>query len=242
MNGKLFVSTCVLAVAPSFGIACGDEPKVVPPPPLPSVSTTVPAAAPVPATPVAAHAKAPAHHAQHEKASPHPAAAHVAKTSSQPAPRATSKPSASTPPALPSPSAPIAVAPPAAPAPPAAVAPAPAATKHVQVPSTPNVRVELPSGLQADLDADPRMQAWVNRVIAIADGCHAKNRSVQGTLQALITMHENDRPDADLQGMPGQLSGIVACATSALLSGNRMPLFTGREGTRYTVRMLFSAS
>ena len=250
MNGKLFVSTWLLAVAPSFGIACGDEPKPALPPPLPSVTATAPAAASAPA----AHAPAADHsllarpkvrydHVEHESAAPHMSAEHVAKAGSRAAPHANKqphaapKPTASVPPPLPVASAPAAAVPAAAPAAPPAVA-----AKRVQVPSTPNVRVELPSGLQSDLDADPRMQAWVNRVIAVADACHAQNRSVTGTLQAQVTMHENDRPGAELQGVPGQLSGIVACATSALLSGNRMPLFTGREGTRYTVRMVFSAS
>jgi hypothetical protein len=237
MNGKLFVSTWLLAVTPSFGIACGDEPKPVLPPALPSVTARAPAAA---STPAASHA--PAHHAQHEKAASHVSTEHPEKAGARAAPHASKqphapKPRASVPPPWPVASAPAAAVPAAAPAAPPGVA-----AKRVQVPSTPNVRVELPGGLQSELDADPRMQAWVNRVIAVADGCHARNRSVQGTLQALVTMHENDRPGAELQGMPGQLSGIVACATSALLSGDRMPLFTGREGTRYTVRMVFSAS
>jgi hypothetical protein len=114
----------------------------------------------------------------------------------------------------------------------------PALTKEVVVPRTPHVRAELPSGLQADLDADPRMQSWVNRVIDIADTCHAKDRSARGTIAARVTMHENERPDVDLRNLPGALSSVVACATGSLMR-TKMPLFTGREGSSYDVRIVF---
>jgi hypothetical protein len=114
----------------------------------------------------------------------------------------------------------------------------PANSKKVAVPRTANVHVEFPQGLQADLDADPRMQSWVDKVIAIVDGCHANNRGANGTISTRITMHENDRPDADILSLPGQLSSVVACATGSLMRV-KMPLFTGREGTRYDVRIVF---
>ncbi|MDB4972623.1 MAG: hypothetical protein JWN48_964 [Myxococcaceae bacterium] len=109
------------------------------------------------------------------------------------------------------------------------------------MPRTAHVHIELPSGLQADLDADPRMQSWVNRFVSIVDDCHARNRTAQGAVEALITMHENDRPDGTLRAVPAQLSPIVTCATFALMQV-KMPLFTGREGSRYTVRVIFDAS
>ena len=82
------------------------------------------------------------------------------------------------------------------------------------------------------------MQSWVEKVIAIVDGCHANDRSTKGTISTRITMHENDRPDADILSLPGQLSSVVACATGSLMRV-KMPLFTGREGTRYDVRIVF---
>jgi hypothetical protein len=113
-----------------------------------------------------------------------------------------------------------------------------ASAKKVVVPSTPNVHVDFPLGLQNDLNADPRMQAWVDKVIAIVDGCHAKNRSATGAISSRITMHENERPDADILALPAPLSSVVACATGSLMRV-KMPLFTGHEGTRYDVRIVF---
>lgn len=106
------------------------------------------------------------------------------------------------------------------------------------MPRTANVRIDFPAGLQADLDADPRMQTWVDKVVPIIDGCHGNNRAAKGTISTRITMHENERPDADILSLPGQLSSVVACATGALMRV-KMPLFTGREGTRYDVRIVF---
>jgi hypothetical protein len=156
--------------------------------------------------------------------------------------RPTEAPSTSPPRATVTPAAPTAPPAPPAPSPPVAVAPVPAAPAaargKVVVPRTANVHIDYPAGLQADLDADPRMQAWVDKVIAVIDGCHAKNRSAKGTIATRITMHENDRPDADILSLPGALSSVVACATGSLMR-IKMPLFTGREGTRYDVRIAF---
>lgn len=106
------------------------------------------------------------------------------------------------------------------------------------MPRTAHVRAELPAGLQRDLDADPRMQAWLDRAFGVIDGCHGRDRTAKGVIEARLTMHENARPDATLGSVAPALGGVVACATGALLS-TRMPLFTGSEGTRYTVRLHF---
>jgi hypothetical protein len=212
---------------------CGGSDKPSLPPALPVV------------VPVAARANEPA-----EAAPTHnPVDEHASSSRSKAKPGA-SKPARSTtskprrdliyePPAAPvAPPAPAAPTPaPVARAPVVTPPPAPVVAKRVSVPRTEHVHVELPAGLQGDLDADPRMQKWVDRVIAIADGCHARNRAATGTLEAQVTMHENERPSASLRSLPGQLSGLVSCATGALM-GVKMPLFTGREGTRYTVRIV----
>jgi len=125
-----------------------------------------------------------------------------------------------------------------APAPQPAATPAEKIASRVKVPSTAHVHAELPSGLQRDLDADPRMQSWLDRAFAIIDGCHAQNRGAAGTIEAQLTMHEEARPDADIRALPPALSGVVACATGGLMR-TKMPLFTGAEGTRYTVRIRF---
>jgi hypothetical protein len=161
------------------------------------------------------------------------AEAHASTTKPTALPRTLERePASSTPAPLPSAPAPI---PPTPPAP----APRPVATsKKVVVPRTTHVHVDYPAGLQADLDADPRMQSWVDKVIPIIDGCHSKDRGAKGAIATRVTMHENDRPDADILSLPGQLSSVVACATGSLMR-IKMPLFTGREGTRYDVRIVF---
>jgi hypothetical protein len=104
------------------------------------------------------------------------------------------------------------------------------------------VHIDVPKGLQAFLDADTRMQPWVNQVMSVADKCYTKvrgeNAAAKGVIEVLVTMHEDDRPDADIKGLPPQLSGVVACATGDLMR-TRMPLFTGTEGAKETVRIHF---
>jgi hypothetical protein len=134
---------------------------------------------------------------------------------------------------------------PAQPKPSKARAPAPAAAKpatRVSVPNTEHVRVEVPAGLQAWLDKDTRMQPWLAKVMKVIDDCYAGVRadspSAAGTIVFRVTMHENARPDPDIQALPGPLSGVVACATGQLMR-TRMPLFTGSEGEQYVVRVKF---
>jgi hypothetical protein len=130
-----------------------------------------------------------------------------------------------------------------APAAPAPVQPAATPAKKVVVPSTDNVRVEVPRGLQSLLDADARMQPWINRVIAVIDRCFASERArspdAAGTVEIALTMHANARPEADIRSVPPQLGGVVACATPELMRA-RPPLFTGPEGERHTVRVRFT--
>ena len=125
-----------------------------------------------------------------------------------------------------------------APSAPSAARGTPKRAPPVVVPSTPHLRAELPVGLQSDLDADPRMQGWLDQTFAIIDQCHASTGRARGTLEGALTMHESARPELSLSSMPPALAQLVACASGELLR-TRMPLFTGREGTRYPVRLIF---
>jgi hypothetical protein len=104
------------------------------------------------------------------------------------------------------------------------------------------VSFEVPKGLQAWLDKDTRMEPWLGKVLKVIDACYASTRkstpSAEGAIPIKLTMHENERPDADLGTVPSPLNGVVACATTKLLSA-RPPLFTGKEGEKYTVRVHF---
>jgi hypothetical protein len=121
--------------------------------------------------------------------------------------------------------------------------PQPVKTGKVSVPSTAHVKVDVPRGIQGFLDADPRMQPWVTSVIGVADACYTTERktnpAAEGEIDVKVTMHENDRPDADILKLPPQLSGIVACATGKLMR-IKMPLFTGKEGLKETVKLHFT--
>jgi hypothetical protein len=120
--------------------------------------------------------------------------------------------------------------------------PSPPPATKVVVPRTDHVHVEVPKGLQAWLDADTRMQPWVADVMRVADRCYARERegnaSAAGVIEVAVTMHKDARPDADILALPPRLSGIVVCATGDLMRSG-MPLFTGTEGERYTVRIGF---
>jgi len=134
--------------------------------------------------------------------------------------------------------------PPAAePASPKEAAPARPPSK-VAVPQSEHVHVDVPRGLQALLDADPRMQPWVTKVMAVVDQCYATERArsadAAGVVEVAVTMHANARPDADIRTIPPSLGGLAACATSQLMRQKRMPLFTGPEGEKHTLRIRFS--
>jgi hypothetical protein len=104
------------------------------------------------------------------------------------------------------------------------------------------VQVEVPRGLQALLDADPRMQPWLTKVMGVIDRCYATERksspTAQGVIQLAVTMHASARPDADIKSVPSQLGSVVACATPELMRA-KPPLFTGPEGETHTVRIRF---
>ncbi|MET0284165.1 MAG: hypothetical protein ABW352_06835 [Polyangiales bacterium] len=218
------------------------EDAAVAPPPLPVAPVQAPVEAPTaPPSPAPAEVKA------REPEAPRASKSENTKPKSDDAkPKADSERpkgwgAAYVPPPAAAAPAPVVVAPKPAPAPVPTPAPPPAPAKpktRVSIPSTEHVRVEIPSGLQADLDADPRMQPWVEKVVAIADSCHAKARGNVGAIEAQVTMRENARPDVDVRSVPAQLGSLVACATGSLLR-TKMPLFTGREGTRYSVRVVF---
>jgi len=226
-------------------VACGgDDVKVAPPPPLPAMPVPKPAAAEPVVVPEAAadepERPAPANPSRKlskkEKAKLARAEA-ASKNGATPAAKQAK-------PAPAKPTTPAPAAKPAAPAPAPVVArpsaPAPAAAKSkVIIPRTANVNVDVPAGLQADLDKDPRMQPWVNQAVSVIDKCHTQQAAPAGTIEVLLTMHESARPTADIKKLPGALSQLVACATGGLMS-KKMPLFTGKEGTRYTVKINFN--
>ncbi|HEX6245999.1 MAG TPA: hypothetical protein VFZ61_33970 [Polyangiales bacterium] len=229
MKRQRLISICAFCV---WLCGCGGDYAKAPPPPAPP--PPAPPAAPTPSAPEPAAAPepeappAPASTSKAERTRADKAGAKRSAKASAPTP---SKASAATP-----------AAKPAAPAP-AKPAPAPAAKPagKVSVPSTAHVRIEVPGALQAELDRDPRMQPWVNQVMAVIDRCYndaARGGALAGTIEVVVTMHENDRPDADIKALPPQLSPIVACATGGLMR-TKMPLFTGAEGGRRTVRIVF---
>ncbi len=121
--------------------------------------------------------------------------------------------------------------------------PATSSTNKVTIPNTANVKIEVPAGLQQALNADTRMQAWLNQVVKVIDSCYAterkKSASAAGVIVARITMHSESRPDADIKSLPSALSGVVACATGSLMR-IKMPLFTAKEGESHTVNIRFT--
>jgi hypothetical protein len=113
----------------------------------------------------------------------------------------------------------------------------------VTIPSTVHLRVDVPAGLQAALDLDPRMQPWANKVIQVIDSCYTQERksnaSAAGVIAVRVTMHSESRPDADVKSLPPALSGVVACATGGLMR-TKMPLFTGKEGEKHDINIRFT--
>jgi hypothetical protein len=131
-----------------------------------------------------------------------------------------------------------------APAAPKPAEPEPKPKASVRVPSTKHVRVVHGSGMQALLDADSRMQPWVNNVMRVVGSCYdtlrAKSPKAAGSIVVTVTMHKNERPTPDIDSLPPQLSEIVACGTGQLMRGPRMPLFTGPEGQRHRLEIRFT--
>lgn len=113
----------------------------------------------------------------------------------------------------------------------------------VVVPGTDHLRVEVPPGLQRWLDEDDRMRPWVGKAISATDGCYAelrqRNPQAGGTVEFAVTMHKNARPSATVTSLPAPLKTLVVCVTSRLW-GVKMPLFTGTEGARYSVKAVFT--
>lgn len=129
------------------------------------------------------------------------------------------------------------------PAPAPAPAPKPVANKPFNMPGSAHVRIDAPAGLLTDLAKDSRMQPWLSQGVAAATKCYEREAKtapgLSGTIVVSIVMHENDRPDASLQTLPSQLSGMFACLTGSMMK-SRMPLFTGKEGQKYTARVTFA--
>jgi hypothetical protein len=102
------------------------------------------------------------------------------------------------------------------------------------------VQIEVSPGLQTWLNADPRMRAWMDKAIAVVDACYAELRrsdgAATGVVELNVTMHQNARPSASVGSMPWALKGVASCVTTHLF-GVKMPLFTGREGDRQTLRV-----
>jgi hypothetical protein len=218
---------------------------VAPEPVAPTVPDPAAPAAPEPAAP----APAPTEVAQPEPA-PTPAAAPKPK---QPAPPTTSaktptektetKPKPVPEPAKPEPVKQEPKAEPVKAEPAAAPAPAPAKAKTA-IPQSKHVRIDAPKRVQELLDLDGRMQPWLNNTMKVIEQCYADVRKddakAAGTIVFVLEMHKNSRPDADISSLPPALSGIVACATGKLMRAARMPLFTGNEGEKHTVRVKFT--
>jgi hypothetical protein len=204
--------------------------------PVPGSAVAVPTPEPAKAEPEASAPKA------QEKApsAPKPSAP-SASAAKQPEPaKPTAEPKPSTPEPKEEPAAKVEpVAPqPVEPAP--APAPEPPAKTGVKVPRTAHVRAEIPKGMQALLDADTRMQPWVDKAMAIVERCYvSKGFGTSATIVGVVTMHPNARPDVDVTSLPPTLAAVVACATGDLMR-NRMPLFTGPEGQRHTLKIRFT--
>jgi hypothetical protein len=121
---------------------------------------------------------------------------------------------------------------------------APPPPSKVTIPQSKHLKVSVPARLQSLLDADPRMQPWLNSTLTTIEQCYAAERAkspdAQGTIKATLTMHANARPDADVDQLPPALSGVLACATGKLMRAPRMPLFTGKEGERHSFSVTLS--
>ncbi|HEX2678535.1 MAG TPA: hypothetical protein VHM19_17905 [Polyangiales bacterium] len=162
-----------------------------------------------------------------EKPDAPPSAAKAEKAETNPAATAAKKPDA---PAA-KPDAPAVKPEPAAPVAPAKV------TMHVR--QSEHVKVDVPAKLQALLDDDGRMQPWLDATMDIVNRCRDSNPSAEGTVTIMLTMHKDERPSAEPGKVPSALTGVFACAMSDFMRAKRMPLFTGPEGEKHTLRVRF---
>lgn len=230
-------------------------PATPPPTPVPTVPpapTPEPQAAPTPepAAPPEVKPAAPVEVAKAEK----PVADKPKSPAPKPATQAPAKPlEIAKPDPAPAPKPVPPVASPAAPTPtptptpvevakPAGSAPRP--VTKVTLPNLKHVKVSMPARVQELLDADPRMQPWLNVTLETIEDCYkgvlATDPSASGTIKFVLEMHANARPDADITSLPPQLSGVVACGTGKLMRTRRMPLFTGKEGEKHSVSVKLS--
>lgn len=224
------------------------EPEAKPaadaPPTEPSgAPTTVPAQpepqAPPPEEPTAAAPVEPPAAVQAPKpapAKPLEIAKPIAKTEEPPKPKPVAQPTAPAPKpveaAKPEPAKPVEIAKPVEP---------PKPKSKVAIPQSKRIKVSVTSRMQELLDADTRMQPWLNSTMGTIEACYAdvlkSSASASGTITFVLTMHKDARPDADITNLPPALSGVVACATGKLMRAARMPLFTGPENEKQTVRV-----
>jgi hypothetical protein len=204
--------------SPTYG-----APPALPPAPPPSP------VAPAPAEPAALDQAAAEPAPSGKRAGKGKRARERERESSQPPSSEARKPAADPAPAPPPPAKPPAATPAAAP---------PTPKGSVRVPESEHVRIELPSGLQADLDHDPRMQPWVNKAVSSLERCYAplRDAGAAGVIEVRLVMHENERPSAEPGKLPSSLTPMLACVTGDLMRV-KMPLFTGKEGTRYTLKI-----
>jgi hypothetical protein len=221
------MSHSVAALLASIVLLAGCEsrtygaPPVPPPAPPPAAVAPAPDPAPEPIAPSPAPSDKPAGKRKREASAP--------PRDEAPAKSAQRAPAVQPPPAAP-------------PVPPARADATPAVARaakgSVRIPESAHVQFELPAGLQADLDHDPRMQAWVNKAVSAIERCYAplRDAGVAGVIEVRLVMHENERPSAEPGKLPSALTPMVACVTGDLLRV-KMPLFTGKEGTRYTLKI-----
>jgi hypothetical protein len=205
------VLAALVLVASCESRTYGAPPPAPPPPPSPVAPAPAEPAALEPAEPAASGKRAGKGKRIREREPSPPPASEARKPAATPAPAA--------PPAKP----------PAAPPPP---------KSSVRVPESAHVRIELPTGLQADLDRDPRMQPWINKAVSAIERCYAplRDAGATGTIEVRLVMHENERPSAEPGKLPSSLTPMLACVTGDLMRA-KMPLFTGKEGTRYTLKI-----
>jgi hypothetical protein len=228
-HGHAAVLASIVLLAGCESRSYGAPPVPPPAPPPAPVAPAAPDPAPEPVAPSPAPGDKHTRKAKRER-----------EPSARPRDEAPAKPPKLAPAVQPPPAAQVAPPVPAATADktPAAARPA---KGSVQVPESAHVKIELPAGLQADLDHDPRMQPWVNKAVSAIERCYTplRDAGAAGVIEVRLVMHENERPSAEPGKLPSALTPMVPCVTGDLLRV-KMPLFTGKEGTRYTLKIRLS--